>query len=164
MNLTEIKPAFRTENLEVFRATCMRKEGGGLPIDVFIGFLNYASDEPLPEPACIVTIRDWDTWVERSKDCEKGTDTDYWNHRTIEWVVVPKEHRRCGIASEAILGIQKYLGPLSDCDEHGWYKHKCDWPECGVRFFDAIGSQLLGDVAGPLTPEEQAEREDWRTF
>ena len=112
----------------------------------------------------MVTIRDWDTWVERSKDCEKGTDTDYWNHRTIEWVAVPKEHRRCGLATEAILGIQNYIGPLSDCDGYGWYKLKADWPECGLKFFDAIGPKLLGDVAGPLTPEEQAEREAERAF
>ena len=152
MSINELKPAFSTENLEVFRATCMREKGGSLPIDVFIAFFNFAPDEPLPEPACMITIRDWNTWVERSKE------SDYdWNFRTVEWVYVPEELRRQGIATEVVLAIQEHIGPLSDCDDQGWYKAKDWWPEDGQKFFDAIGPKLLGDVAGPVDPED----EDW---
>jgi hypothetical protein len=80
-----------------------------------------------------------------------------YDYRTIEWVYVPAELRRVGIATEVILGIQNNIGPLSDCDQRGFYKHKPDWPVDGQRFFDAIGHMLQGEVAGPLDPED----DDW---
>ena len=145
MSIIETEASFKTKRFEVFAIRCVREHCS--PTDIYIAHENEYWDEPMPEPVCVVTVRDW----------ARAGRSNRYDCRTIEYVYVPAELRRGGIATEMILGIQANVGALSDCDRHGFYKCKPWWPKDGQKFFDAIGHMLQGDVAGTVAPED----DDW---
>jgi hypothetical protein len=80
--------AFVTERFNVSHVHCERNpERGMCGRDVYIAFHR---DLDIPSPACIVTL--FGNWV--------------------EWVEVPEEMRRHGIASEVLTGLEKHVGCL----------------------------------------------------
>jgi GNAT superfamily N-acetyltransferase len=87
--MAEYATAFKTARFAVSHVHCERNEEFGfLGRDVFIAFHRLAD---IPSPLCIVTL-DHDGFV--------------------EWVEVPKDHRREGIATEVLTGLEKHVGSL----------------------------------------------------
>lgn len=125
MDLPErVKPVIQTDRSDVFR-TSVSVPTLDFPRDVYLAFHRH---EDVARPICVVTI--WPTapaWGDDGKVIVGGS-------KYVEWCHVDEEFRREGIATEVLLGIQNFIGPLSAdgmTDE-------------GAALAMAIGDKLLG--------------------
>jgi hypothetical protein len=111
----QMQPVFQTERFDVFRMTCMRNPGLCVPRHVYLAFHRH---QDIPRPVCICTI-----WPK----CPIG-ELPY-----VEWLEVTSNDRRAGIATEVLLGIQDFIGPMiADPVTHA-----------GEKLVEALGDQLI---------------------
>src|SRR4051794_1325061 len=129
-----MESVFNTNRFEVFRITCERGMTGAMPRDVYLAFFR---DEDVPRPVCIVTV-----WPELPLSESDGTLSESTG-RYVEWCEVSEQFRRDGIATEVLLAIQEFAGPLDACGA----------TDDGERLMEAIGDKFTG------TP--QVFRDDW---
>jgi hypothetical protein len=129
-----MKPVFNTNRFEVFRITCERSLKGAMPRDVYVAFFR---DKDVPRPVCTMTVWPtapvWDTDDGRAEP--KG--------RFVEWCEVTEEFRRQGIATEVLLAVQEFAGPLD-----------------GIGVTDA-GEALMEVIGDKLTGIQPVFRDDW---
>jgi hypothetical protein len=116
MDLCEpIQPVFQTGRLDVFCVTCTRNPALGVPRDVYLAFHRH---QDIPRPVCLCTV-----WPKCPID-----GLPY-----VEWIEVISDDRRSGIATEKLLGIQDFIGPMiADPVTHA-----------GEKLVEALGDQLI---------------------
>lgn len=90
--MADYATAFKTERFAVSHVHCERNDDFGFAgRDVYIAFHR---DEDLPRPVCVVTLFD-------------ATAVNW-----VEWVEVPTDERRKGIATEVLRGLEQHVGSL----------------------------------------------------
>jgi hypothetical protein len=129
-----MEPVLNTKRFEVFRITCDRTLKGAMPRDIYAAFFR---DKDVPRPVCTVTV--WPTTPVFDADDERTEPKGQY----VEWCEVTERFRRQGIASEILLAIQAFAGPLDGTGV----------TDDGEALMEVIGDKFTG------TP--QVFRDDW---
>jgi hypothetical protein len=134
MDLFEaIQPVFQTERFDVFRVTCVRNPALGVPRTVYIAFHRH---QDIPRPVCICTVL--------GKCPIDGLPY-------VEWLEVTSNDRRTGIATEVLLGVQDFIGPMiAEPVTHA-----------GEKLVEALGDQLIDVPIETYREDAPAEATYW---
>jgi hypothetical protein len=127
-----MNPVFQTERFDVYRFRSRHRTLDGAECDTYLAYLRFCV---APMPICTVT-------VDRKVPGQ---------HHMVVWIEVCGEWRRHGYATEVILGLEGYLGPL----------HVFDLSEAGCEFVTTLPArmQVPEEYRVSAEQEQRARRE-----